>query len=183
MLVEALTAALICLDPGHGTPPAVGRQTEPIGPGSNVPQDQGRRWRERRGGGRARDREQDPHAAPSAGLPGRDDPDGARRFSLRERRQRRASPVLQPPGSRAHAPDPRGRLDGRLPTRASRPSTRPSIAAGPTTSTRSSLRAARVIQRSTVAATAHGISGWSSAATSPASTGRTSRRSWSRRGS
>jgi N-acetylmuramoyl-L-alanine amidase len=29
-------AALICLDPGHGTPPAVGRQTEPIGPGSNV---------------------------------------------------------------------------------------------------------------------------------------------------
>jgi len=29
-------AALICLDPGHGTPPAVGRQTEPIGPGSKV---------------------------------------------------------------------------------------------------------------------------------------------------
>ncbi|MGB2874397.1 MAG: N-acetylmuramoyl-L-alanine amidase [Gaiellaceae bacterium] len=29
-------AALICLDPGHGTPPAVGRQTEPIGPGSHV---------------------------------------------------------------------------------------------------------------------------------------------------
>lgn len=29
-------AALICLDPGHGTPPAVGRQVEPIGPGSNV---------------------------------------------------------------------------------------------------------------------------------------------------
>jgi N-acetylmuramoyl-L-alanine amidase len=27
-------AALICLDPGHGTPPAVGRQVEPIGPGS-----------------------------------------------------------------------------------------------------------------------------------------------------
>ena len=36
MLVEALTAALICLDPGHGTPPAIGRQTEPIGPGSSV---------------------------------------------------------------------------------------------------------------------------------------------------
>jgi len=36
LIVEALTAALICLDPGHGTPPAVGRQTEPIGPGSNV---------------------------------------------------------------------------------------------------------------------------------------------------
>jgi N-acetylmuramoyl-L-alanine amidase len=28
------TAALICLDPGHNTAPAVGRQTEPIGPGS-----------------------------------------------------------------------------------------------------------------------------------------------------
>jgi len=26
---------LICLDPGHGTLPAVGRQTEPIGPGSS----------------------------------------------------------------------------------------------------------------------------------------------------
>jgi N-acetylmuramoyl-L-alanine amidase len=29
-------AALICLDPGHGTPPAIGRQTEPIGPGSRI---------------------------------------------------------------------------------------------------------------------------------------------------
>jgi N-acetylmuramoyl-L-alanine amidase len=36
VIVEALTAALICLDPGHGTPPAIGRQTEPIGPGSSV---------------------------------------------------------------------------------------------------------------------------------------------------
>ncbi len=36
MLVEAVTVALICLDPGHGTPPAIGRQTEPIGPGSSV---------------------------------------------------------------------------------------------------------------------------------------------------
>ena len=27
---------LICLDPGHGTPPAVGQQLEPIGPGSRV---------------------------------------------------------------------------------------------------------------------------------------------------
>ena len=36
MLLEAMTAALICLDPGHGTPPAIGRQTEPIGPGSAV---------------------------------------------------------------------------------------------------------------------------------------------------
>jgi N-acetylmuramoyl-L-alanine amidase len=36
VILEALSAALICLDPGHGTPPSVGRQTEPIGPGSNV---------------------------------------------------------------------------------------------------------------------------------------------------
>jgi N-acetylmuramoyl-L-alanine amidase len=36
VIVEALAAALICLDPGHGTPPAVGRQTEPIGPGSKI---------------------------------------------------------------------------------------------------------------------------------------------------
>ena len=27
---------LVCLDPGHGTPPAIGRQAEPIGPGSSV---------------------------------------------------------------------------------------------------------------------------------------------------
>jgi N-acetylmuramoyl-L-alanine amidase len=36
MIVEAVAAALICLDPGHGTPPAIGRQKEPIGPGSRV---------------------------------------------------------------------------------------------------------------------------------------------------
>ena len=36
MLLEAFTAALICLDPGHGTVPAVGWQREPIGPGSRV---------------------------------------------------------------------------------------------------------------------------------------------------
>jgi N-acetylmuramoyl-L-alanine amidase len=36
MILEAVAATLICLDPGHGTPPAVGRQTEPIGPGSSV---------------------------------------------------------------------------------------------------------------------------------------------------
>ena len=29
-------AALICIDPGHGTPPAIGAQTEPIGPGSRT---------------------------------------------------------------------------------------------------------------------------------------------------
>ena len=36
MILEAAAAALICLDPGHGTPAAAGRQTEPIGPGSHV---------------------------------------------------------------------------------------------------------------------------------------------------
>ena len=35
MLAEvAAAAALVCLDPGHGTAPDVGRQVEPIGPGS-----------------------------------------------------------------------------------------------------------------------------------------------------
>lgn len=33
-MLTAATPPLICLDPGHGTIPAVGRQTEPIGPGS-----------------------------------------------------------------------------------------------------------------------------------------------------
>ena len=34
MVAEALTAALICLDPGHGTAPEVARKLEPTGPGS-----------------------------------------------------------------------------------------------------------------------------------------------------
>ena len=34
MLAEIDAAALICLDPGHGTASEVGRQREPIGPGS-----------------------------------------------------------------------------------------------------------------------------------------------------
>jgi N-acetylmuramoyl-L-alanine amidase len=34
MLAEVAAAALICLDPGHGTSSEVGRQSEPIGPGS-----------------------------------------------------------------------------------------------------------------------------------------------------
>src|ERR671925_1736253 len=34
--VAAAAAPLICLDPGHGTPPAIGLQREPIGPGSRV---------------------------------------------------------------------------------------------------------------------------------------------------
>src|SRR5688572_6353816 len=37
VLPEALAlAALICLDPGHATDPAVGRGVEPIGPGSRT---------------------------------------------------------------------------------------------------------------------------------------------------
>jgi N-acetylmuramoyl-L-alanine amidase len=36
VLAEALAAALICLDPGHGTMPGVGAEVEPIGPGSRV---------------------------------------------------------------------------------------------------------------------------------------------------
>jgi N-acetylmuramoyl-L-alanine amidase len=36
MLVQIAAAALICLDPGHGTLPSVGAQTEPIGPGSHL---------------------------------------------------------------------------------------------------------------------------------------------------
>ena len=35
MLSAVAAAALICLDPGHGTVPAIGAQTEPIGPGSS----------------------------------------------------------------------------------------------------------------------------------------------------
>ncbi|MDX6508143.1 MAG: N-acetylmuramoyl-L-alanine amidase [Gaiellaceae bacterium] len=31
-----MIAPLVCLDPGHGTPPAVGRQVEPVGPASRV---------------------------------------------------------------------------------------------------------------------------------------------------
>jgi N-acetylmuramoyl-L-alanine amidase len=37
VIAETIAAAtLICLDPGHGTPPAIGREREPIGPGSQV---------------------------------------------------------------------------------------------------------------------------------------------------
>jgi N-acetylmuramoyl-L-alanine amidase len=34
VVLAVAPAPLVCLDPGHGTIPAVGRQTEPIGPGS-----------------------------------------------------------------------------------------------------------------------------------------------------
>ena len=34
MFVELAAAALICIDPGHGTDPSVAAQREPIGPGS-----------------------------------------------------------------------------------------------------------------------------------------------------
>ena len=36
MIAEALAAALFCIDPGHGTPHAVGAQRELIGPQSNT---------------------------------------------------------------------------------------------------------------------------------------------------
>jgi N-acetylmuramoyl-L-alanine amidase len=36
MLLETAASLLICLDPGHGTPPAIGAQLEPIGPGSRT---------------------------------------------------------------------------------------------------------------------------------------------------
>ena len=35
-MIAALPEPLVCLDPGHGTPAAIGRQVEPIGPGSSV---------------------------------------------------------------------------------------------------------------------------------------------------
>jgi N-acetylmuramoyl-L-alanine amidase len=35
-MLAVAPAPLVCLDPGHGTLPAVGAQTEPIGPGSSV---------------------------------------------------------------------------------------------------------------------------------------------------
>jgi len=35
-VIVAAPPPLVCLDPGHGTPPAIGRQAEPIGPGSGV---------------------------------------------------------------------------------------------------------------------------------------------------
>ena len=36
MIVASPAPPLVCLDPGHGTPAAIGRQAEPIGPGSGV---------------------------------------------------------------------------------------------------------------------------------------------------
>ena len=36
MIATPAVAPLVCLDPGHGTPPAIGRQLEPIGPGSGL---------------------------------------------------------------------------------------------------------------------------------------------------
>ncbi len=36
VVLAVAPAPLVCLDPGHGTAPAIGRQTEPIGPGSSL---------------------------------------------------------------------------------------------------------------------------------------------------
>jgi N-acetylmuramoyl-L-alanine amidase len=44
VVAEVFAAALICIDPGHGTPAVVGRQREPIGPRSLV-------FKEKDGGG------------------------------------------------------------------------------------------------------------------------------------
>lgn len=35
-MLAAVPPPLVCLDPGHGTVPAIGRQAEPIGPGSPI---------------------------------------------------------------------------------------------------------------------------------------------------
>ena len=37
MILEAFAAALVCLDPGHGTLARIGPQLEPIGPGTRLP--------------------------------------------------------------------------------------------------------------------------------------------------
>ena len=36
MIAAPAAPPVVCLDPGHGTPPAIGRQLEPVGPGSPV---------------------------------------------------------------------------------------------------------------------------------------------------
>jgi N-acetylmuramoyl-L-alanine amidase len=36
VIAAAPPPPLVCLDPGHGTPPAIGRQLEPLGPGSRT---------------------------------------------------------------------------------------------------------------------------------------------------
>jgi len=36
VIAAATPPPLVCLDPGHGTPPAIGAQVEPIGPGSRT---------------------------------------------------------------------------------------------------------------------------------------------------
>ena len=152
MIVEAVAAALICLDPGHGTPPAVGRQTEPIGPGSRV-------HKIKDGGGASGEAavalaiaKEDASAPPAPRLPGRDDADRPR-LPLRHRRQRRARAVLQPAPRRAHAPDPRRRLDGQLASRPGDAVPRRYHRGWTDDIYTRSLRAARLVQRATVAAT------------------------------
>ena len=124
VIVEALAAALICLDPGArhaaGDRPADGADRA----GLERPQDQGRRRRKRRGRGRARDREEDPNPAPTPRLPRRDDADGPH-VQVRQRRQHRPGAVLQPAPRGAHAPHPRRRLDRLVPARALDPLPRP----------------------------------------------------------
>ena len=104
-----MLAPLICLDPGHGTPPAIGRQVEPIGPGSQ-------RLKIKDGGGAAGE------AEVVLAIARRTRTQLLRRgfrvamtrtgptFRLGTRRQHRASSVLQPPARRADAAHPRRRL-------------------------------------------------------------------------
>ena len=132
VLAETLAAALICLDPGHGTAPEVGRQLEPIGPGS-------RELKVKDGGGAAGE-------APVALAIARHTRTlllarGFRVALTRERDgyrggNRERARLLQRPRGGADDPDPRRRL------RRSRRDTEPRrsclrcAAAGPTTSTR-----------------------------------------------
>ena len=110
LLGVAAPPPLICLDPGHGTPPAIGRQVEPIGPGSSQLKIKDGGGARGRGEGRARDRLADAERAGPARLPRGDDAHGAVDPD-RHPRQHRAGAVLQPPARGADAAHPRGRLD------------------------------------------------------------------------
>ena len=147
-----MLAPLICLDPGHGTPPAIGRQVEPIGPGSRM-------LKIKDGGGAPGEaavvlaiarRTRTRAAAPR--LPCRDDPHGAD-LPPRHGRQHRPGAVLQPPARRADAAHPRRRLRR---TRGLHgvATLYPAYHRGWTDDIYArSLRAARLVQRSVVAAT------------------------------
>ena len=181
MIVEALAAALICLDPGHGTPPAVGRQREPIGPGSRV-------YKIKDGGGAAGEAEVVLQIAQRT------------RSLLLQRGYRVAMTRTGPTfryGSggnvaRAEYCNRRGaalmlriHADGSTNSARRGASTLyPALRRGWTDDVYGpSLRAARSIQRRSSAPQGPATSGSSGAVTSPASTGRTCPWCWSRRAS